>query len=56
MKKKADDLYVELAELVHANVSGPMEKKLVADAQKKLVKKLEEHGALSSEEADGLNV
>jgi hypothetical protein len=56
MNKVDSDLYIELAELVQANVSGPMKKKRVASAQRRLIEKLEKNGTLSSEEADALCV
>lgn len=55
MTRKNSDLYLELAELVRANVSGPVRQKIVASAQKRLVQKLEDNGVLSKEEADGLS-
>lgn len=56
MTRKDCDLYVELAELVRANVSGPMKHKMVADAQRKLVEKLQRNGVVSDKEADALSV
>jgi hypothetical protein len=50
------ELFIELAELVRSDVSGPLKRKMVAKAQKRLVKQLERNGVLSVEEADALSV
>ncbi len=56
MTREDCDLYVELAELVRSNVSGPMKKKMVADAQRKLIEKMQRNGVVSDEEADALSI
>ena len=56
MNRQDCDLYIELAELVRANVSGPVKRTMVAKAQKRLVNKLLKNGELSIEEADALSV
>lgn len=48
------ELFIKLAELAHANVSGPIKREMIARAQRQLVKKLRENGDLSPEEAEDL--
>lgn len=56
MTKRDCDLYIELAELVRANVAGPVKQAMVAKAQKRLVSKLRQNGVLSVDEAEALSV
>ncbi len=54
MTKKDCDLYLELAELARSNVSGPVRREMIAAAQKRLVRRLQDTGIVSDEEADAL--
>lgn len=54
MEESGNELYKELAELVKANVSGPVGRKMVSDAQKRLVNKMEQNGVVTEDEADVL--
>jgi hypothetical protein len=54
MTRKQLDSYVEFAELVRANISGPLKHSLIQKAQARLVERLRSSGAISSEEADDL--
>lgn len=55
MKKNNSQIFIELAELARSNITGPIGKKVIADAQRKLVAKLAKTGALTNEEAEILS-
>jgi len=55
MDKKDCDLAIELAELARANISGPIQREVIAAAQKRLLTKLRRNGALSPTEAEALS-
>ena len=50
------DSYEKFAELARANVSGPIGKQLVRDAQHQLVDRLKERGLLSEADAENLKM
>ena len=56
MTRQDCDLYIELAELVRANVSGPVKHRMVANAQKRLVQRMRRNGTLSDDEAESLSM
>ena len=56
MTRQDCDLYIELAELVRANVSGPVKHRMVARAQKRLVQRMKRNGTLSNDEAEALSM
>ena len=56
MTRQDCDLYIELAELVRANVSGPVKHRMVAKAQKRLVQRMRRNGTLSDDEAEALSM
>jgi len=55
MERKDCGLAIELAELAKANISGPIQREVIADAQKRLVMKLRQNGSLSPAEAESLS-
>jgi len=56
MNKQPYASFIELAELIKANVSGPVKKNLIADAQRRLLKRLKANGVISDKEEDSLLV
>jgi len=50
------ELYQQLAELARANVSGPMGRKLVTQAQHDLVSRMLKKGLISEEDASDLRM
>lgn len=54
MTRQDCDLYLELAELVHANVAGPVRQEKIAKAQRRLLAKLNEGGFVSQDEAEAM--
>lgn len=56
MKISAGKAYIQLAELIRANISGPVKRDLIEKAQRKLVKRLENAALVTSSEANELLV
>lgn len=56
MKRRDCELYIELAELVRANLNGPMKRKMTIRSQQRLVKRLQQSGVLSIQEAQDLRI
>lgn len=54
MMKNNCELYIELAELVKADVAGPVRQQMIAKAQKSLLTKLNKSGLVSVSEVDAL--
>lgn len=54
--RQDSDLFIELAELVRSNVSGPLKRRMIARAQKRLIHKLRHNGALTVDEAEALSI
>lgn len=54
MTRKDCDLYIQLAQLVRANVSGPVKREMISKAQNRLINNLRKRGALDADEADAL--
>lgn len=54
MSPKTTKSFVELAELIRANVSGPVKEQMIIKAQQRLVEKLKQRGVLSLDEANAL--
>ncbi|MBI2009818.1 MAG: hypothetical protein HYS86_01435 [Candidatus Chisholmbacteria bacterium] len=48
--------YERFAELARANVSGPIGKKLVMEAQHQLIDKMRQRGLLTEEDAENLKM
>jgi len=55
MEKRDCDSAIEFARLIRANVSGPIQREVIAAAQKRLVRKLRLNGVLSPAEAEELS-
>lgn len=52
MTRKSASSYIEFAELIRANITGPIKYELIRKAQARLLSRLKDVGVLDCDEAD----